>query len=94
MDLFSGVFGASDEVLGSITSGIDFEKQLTEIYKKCRTKEQITKAFDELQKEFKDKIDSKVQKTQEKLFKNFDAQVVQKLKNSIAKRSSYFVNLK
>jgi superfamily II DNA/RNA helicase len=80
--LFSGVFGASDEVLGSITSGIDFEKQLTEIYKKCRTKEQITKAFDELQKEFKDKIDSKVQKTQVKLFKNFDAQVVQKLKTT------------
>lgn len=80
--LFSGVFGASDEVLGSITSGIDFEKQLTEIYKKCRTKEQITKAFDELQEEFKDKIDSKVQKTQEKLFQNFDAQVVQKLKTT------------
>ena len=80
--LFSGVFGASDEVLGSISSGIDFEKQLTEIYKKCRTKEQITKAFDSLQEEFKDKIDSKVKKTQEKLFQNFDAQVVQKLKTT------------
>lgn len=80
--LFSGVFGASDEVLGSITSGVDFEKQLTEIYKKCRTKEQITKAFDELQEKFKDQIDSKVQKTQEKLFENFDAQVVQKLKTT------------
>jgi len=80
--LFSGVFGASDEVLGSITSGIDFEKSLTEIYKKCRTKEQITKAFDALQEEFKERIDSKVQKTQEKLFQNFDAQVVQKLKTT------------
>lgn len=80
--LFSGVFGASDEVLGSITSGVDFEKRLTEIYKRCRTKEQITKAFDELQEEYKDQIDSKVQKTQEKLFQNFDAQVVQKLKTT------------
>jgi ERCC4-related helicase/predicted transcriptional regulator len=80
--LFSGVFGASDEVLGSITSGIDFEKQLTEIYKKCRTKQQITDAFDALQERFKDQIDSKVQKTQEKLFQNFDAQVVQKLKTT------------
>ena len=80
--LFSGVFGASDEVLGSITSGVDFEKRLTDIYKQCRTKEQITKAFDQLQEEFKDQIDSKVKKTQEQLFQNFDAQVVQKLKTT------------
>lgn len=26
--LFSGVFGASDEVLGRIESGIDFEKRI------------------------------------------------------------------
>lgn len=80
--LFSGVFGASDEVLGSITSGVDFEKRLTDIYKQCRTKEQITKAFDQLQEEFKDQINSKVKKTQEQLFQNFDAQVVQKLKTT------------
>lgn len=80
--LFSGVFGASDEVLGSITSGVDFEKRLTDIYKQCRTKEEITKAFDQLQEEFKDQIDSKVKKTQEQLFQNFDAQVVQKLKTT------------
>lgn len=80
--LFSGVFGASDEVLGSITSGVDFEKRLTDIYKQCRTKEEITKAFDQLQEEFKDEIDSKVKKTQEQLFQNFDAQVVQKLKTT------------
>ncbi|MCX5636128.1 MAG: SNF2-related protein, partial [Planctomycetota bacterium] len=30
--LFSGVFGASDEVLGSIESGVDFEKRIAEIY--------------------------------------------------------------
>ena len=69
--LFSGVFGASDEVLGSISSGIDFEKQLTEIYKKCRTKEQITKAFDSLQEEFKDKIDSKSKKNTRKTISKF-----------------------
>lgn len=80
--LFSGVFGASDEVLGSITNGVDFEKRLTEIYKKCRTKEEINEAFDALQEEFKDTIDRKVKSTQEKLFQNFDAQVVQKLKTT------------
>ena len=30
--LFSGVFGASDEVLGRIESGIDFEKRIARIY--------------------------------------------------------------
>src|SRR4029077_19184287 len=39
--LFTGVFGASDEVLGSIGSGIDFEKRIGDIYQKCRTGEQI-----------------------------------------------------
>ncbi|MCV4732030.1 SWF/SNF helicase family protein, partial [Escherichia coli] len=29
--LFSGVFGASDEVLGTIESGVDFEKRVNEI---------------------------------------------------------------
>ncbi|MGO2357208.1 SNF2-related protein [Mesonia sp.] len=80
--LFSGVFGASDEVLGSISSGVDFEKRLTEIYKQCRTKEQISKAFDVLQEEFKERIDDRIKKSQEKLFENFDAQVVQKLKTT------------
>jgi hypothetical protein len=46
--LFSGVFGASDEVLGSIGSGIDFEKRIAGIYQKCRTEEQIQFNFDQL----------------------------------------------
>jgi len=49
--LFSGVFGASDEVLGSIGSGIDFEKRIADVYQKCRTEEQIQLNFDQLQQE-------------------------------------------
>jgi hypothetical protein len=30
--LFNGVFGASDEVLGAIESGVDFEKRILAIY--------------------------------------------------------------
>ena len=30
--LFEGVFGASDEVLGAIESGVDFEKRIAAIY--------------------------------------------------------------
>src|SRR5258705_13442203 len=34
--LFDGVFGASDEVLGTIESGVDFEKRVAAIYHRCR----------------------------------------------------------
>ena len=39
--LFNGVFGASDEVLGSIGNGVDFEKRISQIYNECRTTEEI-----------------------------------------------------
>ena len=47
----SGVFGASDEVLGAMESGVDFEKRIAAIYQKCRTPEQIQFEFDQLQRE-------------------------------------------
>ncbi len=39
--LFEGVFGASDEVLGAIESGVDFEKRIAGIYQQCRKPEEI-----------------------------------------------------
>ena len=47
--LFNGVFGASDEILGAIDSGVDFERRLNSIYSTCRTEREIAAAFDELQ---------------------------------------------
>jgi len=38
-------------VLGSIGSGIDFEKRIADVYQKCRTEEQIQLNFDQLQQE-------------------------------------------
>lgn len=49
--LFSGVFGASDEVLGTIESGVDFENRILAIYHECRTPEEIESAFHKLQEE-------------------------------------------
>ena len=49
--LFEGVFGASDEVLGAIELGVDFEKRIAAIYQKCRQPDEIKSAFDELQLE-------------------------------------------
>lgn len=88
-NLFNGVFGASDEVLGSIGNGVDFEKRLIEIYKKCRTKEEIKKSFDALQSDLEEQINNNLKSTQSKLFENFDAQVVNKLKTSLENTQKY-----
>ena len=77
--LFDGVFGASDEILGSIESGVDFEKRISEIYQTCRTHEEIKTSFDQLQNELGEKIDSSLQDTRTKLLENFDAEVAEKL---------------
>jgi superfamily II DNA/RNA helicase len=78
--LFSGVFGASDEVLGSVGSGIDFEKRIADIYQKCRTEEQIQFNFDELQQEMEQQIDDRIKQTRQKLLENFDEEVHEKLR--------------
>ncbi len=77
--LFSGIFGASDEVLGSIESGVDFEKRIAEIYQTCRTPEEIKSSFDALQAALSDSIDASLYSTRQKLLENFDAEVAQKL---------------
>jgi ERCC4-related helicase len=80
--LFDGVFGVSDEVLGAIGSGIDFEKRIAEILQNCRTEEEINKSFDELQKSMEADIDEKMIDTRKKLLENFDIEVADKLKLS------------
>ena len=80
--LFNGVFGASDEVLGTIESGVDFEKRIVGIYQKCRTPEQIEFEFDQLQDELETEIDDKRRDAREKLLNNFDQEVVEKVRIS------------
>lgn len=73
--LFSGVFGASDEVLGSIESGVDFERKVLDIYQQCRTPDEIEQAFNALRAELDEKIRSKLAETRQKLFEHFDEDV-------------------
>jgi len=80
--LFNGVFGASDEVLGTIGSGVDFEKRIIGIYQKCRTPEQIEFEFDQLQQELESEIDDKRRAARETLLNNFDQEVVEKVRIS------------
>jgi ERCC4-related helicase len=78
--LFEGVFGASDEVLGAIESGVDFERRIAEIYQKCRTPEEIKNHFDQLQSELNAQITDTMTHTRRQLLENFDAEVIEKLK--------------
>ncbi len=78
--LFEGVFGASDEVLGAIGSGVDFEKRIANIYQDCRDPNQIKQAFDDLQLELKLEIDEALSSTREKLLEHFDDEVREKLR--------------
>ena len=87
--LFKGVFGASDEVLGSIESGVDFEKRIAAIYQSCRTEDEINTAFDALQNEMDESITSSLRDTSQKLLENFDSEVHEKLKVNIKESQSY-----
>ncbi|MCB1225560.1 MAG: DEAD/DEAH box helicase, partial [Verrucomicrobiales bacterium] len=78
--LFEGVFGASDEVLGAIGSGVDFEKRIATIYQQCRQPEQIKEAFDALQLELSFEINEAMTTTRKKLLEHFDDEVREKLK--------------
>ena len=82
--LFNGVFGASDEVLGSIESGVDFEKRILAIYQQCRTTEQIDAAFRALQAEMDEQIRTRLDDTRRKLFEHFDDDVHQRLRVRLA----------
>lgn len=78
--LFEGVFGASDEVLGAIESGVDFEKRIADIYQHCRQPEEIRAAFDRLQLELSMEIDQTLTRTRQQLLENFDDEVREKLR--------------
>jgi ERCC4-related helicase len=78
--LFSGVFGASDEVLGAVESGVDFEKRIAGIYQKCRSPQQIQFEFDELQRDLDSEIAAGQKDAREKLLDNFDQEVIEKVR--------------
>jgi len=79
-NLFNGVFGASDDVLGSIESGVDFEKRILSIYQECRTPAEIDMAFKTLQAEMDERIQARMTDTRKLLLENFDEEVHERLR--------------
>jgi len=79
-NLFTGVFGASDEVLGSIEAGVDFERRILDIYQQCRTQGEIESAFEALRTELDETIASRIQETRQILLEHFDEDVHARLR--------------
>jgi hypothetical protein len=82
LNLFDGVFGASDEILGALESGLDFERRVLDIYQSCRTDGEIQAAFDALRSELEQRIDARMTGARSLLLEHFDADVRRRLKLS------------
>jgi hypothetical protein len=83
-NLFSGIFGASDEVLGVIESGVDFERRILDIYQSCRSEAEIQEAFAHLQQELDVQIQVRMKETRRLLLEHFDADVHERFRNGLA----------
>jgi excisionase family DNA binding protein len=79
-NLFKGVFGASDEVLGVIERGVDIERRIFQIVQGSRTEAQIDAAFDKLQEELKAQIDEQMLDVRKRLLETVDEKVIDRLK--------------
>lgn len=95
LNLFDGVFGSSDKVLGALESGVDIEKSILDILQRCRTEEEINKGFDDLQCQLKDKIKAASEQAKLKLFDNFDEDVQRRINGisieSLTQFESYLI---
>lgn len=78
--LFDGVFGSSDDILGALGSGIDFERRILDIYQSCRSPEEIDRAFQKLRGELDERISARLAAARTLLFERFDGEVRGKLR--------------
>ncbi len=95
LGLFDGVFGASDEVLGALGSGVDFEKRVLGIYQSCRSPQEIEAGFAVLQADLREVISHRMRLACNTLLERFDADVRARMKltadwteRALAKRRS------
>ncbi|OGL47173.1 MAG: hypothetical protein A2W05_09110 [Candidatus Schekmanbacteria bacterium RBG_16_38_10] len=73
LNLFDGLFGSSDEILGALESGIDFEKMILKIYQTCKTPEDIDAAFNKLQDTLENEISDQIVKLRSTLLEFDDS---------------------
>ncbi len=98
--LFDGVFGASDEILGAVESGVDIERRIAEVYQTCRTPSEIMASFDRLQSDLEQQIQAQLAETRRRLLDHFDEDVHARLRvhrdqaqASLDERGRWLLNL-
>jgi uncharacterized membrane-anchored protein YhcB (DUF1043 family) len=87
--LFEGVFGSSDEVLGTLESGVDFERKVLAVYQQCRTPKDIDAAFNALQREMEEQIRSRMQQVRQTLLEHFDEEVHNRFRNFMTETQAH-----
>lgn len=98
--VFNEIFGSSDAILGALEEGTNLQRSIIDIYTSCRTVDEINKAFDKIQEQYKDTIDESMKKTKRDLLENFDedlqiyfADVLKATKNSVNQIEDIFWRL-
>jgi adenine-specific DNA-methyltransferase len=98
--LFDGVFGVSDEVLGALESGVDIERRIAAVYQTCRNSDDIAAEFDRLRSELDEQIQTRMKDTRQTLLENFDEEVTARLRvhrdktlESLSKRERWLFEL-
>jgi superfamily II DNA or RNA helicase len=81
-EIFESAFGVSDQVIGAIASGANFEKDMAEIYLSARSPAEIERSFNEVLRRNKTQIDDRMAKAWESLNVQFNDDVRKKLKNT------------
>ncbi len=78
--LFDGVFGSSDEILGALGSGVDFERRVLDIYQSCRTADEVDRAFALLRNDMDGRIEARLTAARSLLLERFDGDVRARLR--------------
>lgn len=79
--VFNEILGSSDSIIGKLEDGKDIERSILNIYKTCRTVQEIEKAFDELQSEYKQEIEESMNKTRKDVLDNFEEDLQELFEN-------------
>lgn len=79
-NLFEGLFGVSDEILGRVDTSVSFEKKIFDLMQSCRSEQQIQDRFNELQAELEEQIKLKLEDTKRVLLEHFDENVHSRLR--------------
>jgi len=83
LNLFDGLFGSSDEILGALESGMDFEKMILDVYQNCKTPEEYDKAFNAMQLKLRETISATTLEYRKLLLENTDQSVAELFKRTI-----------